>query len=162
MYEMIRKAEERDLDRIEEILRQVHDIHSEGRPDIFVKGGVKYTRSDLGILLEDYNRPIFVYVDDDTDELMGYAFCVYEFSKETTSFHARKSMYIDDLCVDEKYRGKGIGEELFKFVCDLAKKRNCVGVTLRSWECNNGAASFYEKMGMKTLYTALELRLDLD
>ncbi len=157
---MIRKAEEKDLDRIEEMLIDVHDIHSKGRPDIFIEGGVKYTRNDLSFLLEDYNRPIFVYTDDATDEVLGYAFCMYDFNKETTSIHARKSMYIDDICVLEGYRGKGIGKELYDFVCEIAKKRNCVSITLRVWECNDEARGFYEKMGMKPLYTALEQRID--
>lgn len=157
---MIRKAEEKDLDRIEELLLQIHDIHSTGRPDIFIEGGVKYTRNDLSFLLEDYNRPIFVYADDETDEVLGYAFCMYDFNKETTSFHARKSMYIDDLCVAEEHRGKGIGTALYEFVCEIAKKRNCVSVTLHVWDCNNEAYGFYEKMGMKPLYTSLEKTID--
>ena len=152
---MIRKAEPHDIPRLTELLLATNAIHSAGRPDLFKEGGIKYDAEALGVLLEDHQRPVFVYVDDD-DKVLAYAFCIYQFNKETTSIYARKTLYIDDFCVDEAYRGQHIGKELYNFVCDVAKKRNCHNVTLHVWQCNEIASKFYDAMGMTPLYTTME------
>ena len=48
----IRKAEEKDIPRILELLKQVLQIHADIRPDIFIPGTTKYTVSELTELLE--------------------------------------------------------------------------------------------------------------
>ena len=53
---MIRKAEERDIPRIIELLGQVLQIHADIRPDIFIPGTTKYTVDELKELLK--NNPI--------------------------------------------------------------------------------------------------------
>lgn len=40
---LIRRAEERDIPRIHELLAQVAQVHHTGRPDLFRAGGRKYT-----------------------------------------------------------------------------------------------------------------------
>ena len=47
----IRKAEEKDILRIIELLGQVLQIHADIRPDIFIPGTTKYTVSELTELL---------------------------------------------------------------------------------------------------------------
>ena len=44
---MIRKAEEREIPRIMELLGQVLQIHADIRPDIFIPGTTKYTADEL-------------------------------------------------------------------------------------------------------------------
>ena len=39
----IRRAEEKDIPQIEELLYQVHKVHSDKRPDLFIPGSKKYT-----------------------------------------------------------------------------------------------------------------------
>ena len=56
----IRKAEEKDIPRIMELLGQVLQIHAEIRPDVFIPGTTKYTDSELKELLEQEDKPIFV------------------------------------------------------------------------------------------------------
>lgn len=48
----IRKAEEKDIPRIMELLGQVLQIHAEIRPDVFIPGTTKYTDSELKELLK--------------------------------------------------------------------------------------------------------------
>ena len=50
---MIRKAEERDIPRIMELLGQVLQIHADIRPDIFIPGTTKYTVDELKALLKN-------------------------------------------------------------------------------------------------------------
>ena len=70
----IRRAEERDIERIGELLLQVCQVHADRRPDLFRAGGRKYTADELKAMLQDYERPIFVAEDDEAG-VCGYAFC---------------------------------------------------------------------------------------
>ena len=56
----IRKAEEKDIARIIELLGQVLQIHAEIRPDIFIPNTTKYTVEELTELLKNKEKPIYV------------------------------------------------------------------------------------------------------
>ncbi|MBQ9784967.1 MAG: GNAT family N-acetyltransferase [Clostridia bacterium] len=155
----IRKAEERDIPRLNDLLYQVHLLHATGRPDIFRTGNKKYTDAELCAILSDARTPVFVAVDD-TDCVMGYAFCVYEEVKGDLSLMDRKTLYIDDLCVDEGLRGQHIGASLYRYVLDVAQKNGCSAVTLNVWCLNAGAMKFYEKCGMTPLKVVMEQTLE--
>lgn len=151
----IRRAQEKDTDRVLQLLSQVLEIHAEIRPDIFVSGTTKYTREELLQIFADERTPVFVAVDK-ADLVVGYAFCIYKeqpFSNNMLPFH---SLYIDDLCVDASMRGRHVGEQLFAYVKEEAVRAGCYEITLNVWEGNNPARGFYEKMGLKTKSTQME------
>jgi len=152
---MIRRAVEGDAKDILRLLLQVHRVHSAGRPDIFKVGGRKYTPEELGDIIADDERPIFVH-ENVWGVVDGYVFCVYEYTEESPSVYAMKTMYIDDLCVDESLRGSHIGSALYEHAKCVAKESGCYRVTLHVWELNPGAKAFYERQGLKPLYTAME------
>lgn len=154
----IRRAAEKDIDRINELLGQVLEIHADIRPDIFIPGTTKYTNAELADMTKDDNKPIYVAVDDE-DYVMGYAFCQIRKQPFSNNMIQFDTMFIDDLCVDEEIRGKHIGEALFVFVKEEAKRRNCYDVTLNVWEGNNSARHFYDKMGLKVKESQLEIIL---
>lgn len=156
----IRIAQEKDIDGIRKLLFQVNQVHADGRPDLFKSGGIKYTIDDLKTIIADEKRPIYVYEDEEDYSILGYVFVWYEQVEDTTSTYPVKSMYIDDLCVDEKTRGKDIGKSLFEYVKEEARRQACDRITLHVWECNPLAAGFYNKMGMKPLYTNMEYSLN--
>ena len=153
----IRQANKCDIEGIQKLLYQVNQVHADGRPDLFKSGGIKYTKGELEEIINDETKPVFVYVKD--DEILGYAFIWYEVTQETTSTYQVKSMYIDDLCVDESSRGKNIGKKLFEFLKEEAKREACDRITLHVWECNPNAYGFYEHLGMKPLYTNMEYQI---
>lgn len=150
---MIRKATENDIDGIMNLLLQVHRVHSTIRPDLFKQGETKYTEKELLKVLKDKNRPVFVY---DDNGIKGYAFCILEDFTKVHSLNAYKSLYIDDLCTDEKERGKGIAHKLYEFVKDYAKEQDCYNLTLNVWEGNDNAKRFYKSLGMTTQKTVME------
>ena len=152
---LIRRAEEKDIDRINELLYQVHKVHSDGRPDIFTPGTKKYTSEELIEILKDDMRPVYVVVDE-KDYVMGYAFCIYEEVKNCGGLADMKSLYIDDLCVDECCRGKSIGTALYEHVVEEAKKSECYRITLNVWCLNESAMRFYKKCGLQPLKIVME------
>lgn len=154
---MIRKAEKSDIPAIQSLLVQVNKVHADGRPDIFKSGGSKYTNDQLNTILVNPDTPVFVY--DDQAVLKGYIFCIREETYETTNLYPKKTLYIDDLCVDEAYRREHIGKSLYEFVKVYAKDNHYDRITLHVWDLNPAARVFYEKMGMHILYTAMEQTL---
>ena len=151
----IRTAEDRDLERIKVLLGQVNNVHAEGRSDIFIKDCMKYTDKEILDQLHDPTKVVFVYTDDN-DVVLGYAFCQIKEYKNINNIHPHKSLYIDDLCVDEKYRRHHIGKSLLMHVEDYARKNNFYSIELNVWECNSKAKAFYESMGMKVLKIGME------
>lgn len=158
---IIRRAEEKDVPRIDALLMQVLNIHAQGRPDLFIPDTKKYTDDELKEMIHDDSKPIFVAVDE-YDTVMGYAFTVFQQRAHATNMQDIRTLFIDDLCVDGKYRGNKVGETLFKYVCDFAKKQGCYHVTLNVWSFNEKAIGFYEAEGLKPMETVMEYILPED
>ena len=154
---MIRRAIEKDIPKLEDLLRQVDLVHHNGRPDIF-KLGQKYSARELSALLKDEKRPILVSVDGE-DRVMGYCFCILQQHTDDAVLTDIKTLYIDDLCVDLKLRGKQIGRELYAAAVDLAKALGCYNLTLNVWSCNPSAMRFYERCGLLPQKVGMELIL---
>lgn len=150
----VRRANTGDTGKIKDLLNQVLTVHHNGRPDLFKANCRKYTDSELNALIADDTRPIFVA--EDADSVQGYAFCVLQEHKNDNILTDIKTLYIDDLCVDENARGKHIGTALYEFVREYAKEIGCYNVTLNVWECNESARKFYDKQGLKPQKTTLE------
>ena len=143
----IRRAEQTDMEGINRLLRQVLMVHHNGRPDLFRADVKKYTDEELKTLLADDTRPVFVAVEDG-GEIAGYAFCVMQQHINDNILTDIKTLYIDDLCVDETKRGCHVGRTLYEHVLAYAKEQGCYNVTLNVWSCNPNAMKFYEKCGL--------------
>ena len=155
----VRMAADKDIERIHELLAQVALIHHNGRPDLFKYGKSKYTDEELKELLYDKQRPILAAVDEN-DRLLGYAFCVFQQYTSNNIMTDIKTLYIDDLCVDENVRGKHVGKTLYDAVLDFARAHGCYNVTLNVWSCNEAAMKFYQSCGLKPQKVGMEIILD--
>ena len=150
----IRRAITKDIDDINKLLYQVLEVHHNGRPDIFKSNVKKYTDKELMDIIEDDTRPIFVAVEN--GKVIGYAFCIFQQHLQNNILTDIKTLYIDDLCVDENIRAKHIGTSLYEFVLDFAKKSGCYNLTLNVWACNENALRFYEKCGLSVQKIGME------
>ena len=153
---MIRKAEKKDIPTIIELLHQVNMVHHVLRPDLFKPNTTKYDEQELEAMLENDHKPIFVF---DNDGVLGYAFCMVTEVKGDKLLQDIKTLYIDDICVDEKARGQHVGKALYEYVRDYAQSIGCNNVTLNVWDGNDAALSFYRNMGMKVQKTTMEIVL---
>ena len=153
----MRKARKEDIQRIIELLHQVNMVHHVIRPDLFKPYTTKYNEQELEAMLDDDSKPIFVY---DDGMVLGYAFCQITEARDNQLLEDIKTLYIDDICVDENARGRHIGKALYEYVRDYAKSIGCNNITLNVWEGNDAALQFYRNMGMKVQKTTMEIILD--
>ena len=143
----VRKAENRDIPNILRLLVQVDMVHHNGRPDLFKGPAVKYTEEQLRMILTDPDTPVFVCTDE-ADRVLGYVFGIFKQYKNDNILTDIRTLYIDDLCVDEAARGQGVGKTLYEFAVQFARETGCYNLTLNVWALNEGARRFYEKCGL--------------
>ena len=150
----IRRAKESDINVIDKLLYEVHKVHSDVRPDLFKAGSKKYTDDELRQILSDDSRPVFVA--EKNGKVLGYIFCVYQQHIGNNSLSDIKTLYIDDLCVDEAARNMNIGSLLYNYAVDYARENGFYNVTLNVWADNINAVKFYEKLGLKIQKIGME------
>ena len=153
---MIRRAGKEDIQRIIELLHQVNMVHHVLRPDLFKPHTTKYNEQELESMLSDDTKPIFVFIDED---VLGYAFCQITEVRGNQLLEDIKTLYIDDICVDEQARGRHVGKALYEYVRNYAKAIGCNNITLNVWEGNEPAWRFYKNMGMQVQKTTMEIIL---
>ena len=115
----IRFAETRDIPGMINLLLQVGEVHHRIRPDLFRAG------------------------------VLGYCFCILQVRENDPVLLDDRTLYIDDLCVDEACRGKHVGQALYDHTVAYAREIGCRTVTLNVWCGNDSAMHFYEKQGLK-------------
>ena len=152
----IRNAKESDTAQVLKLLAQVNLVHHIIRPDLF-NIATKYTRDELLLMFSDESTPVFVC--EQNGEVLGYLFAVIIDHGGSQMLTPVKELYIDDLCVDETARGKGVATALFEHAKAFARQIGCHNLTLNVWEGNDGALAFYKKMGMLPQKTKLETLL---
>jgi ribosomal protein S18 acetylase RimI-like enzyme len=153
---MIRRAEIKDIPGIIELLHQVNMVHHVLRPDLFKPYTTKYNEQELEALIGDDSKPIFVFEDGG---VLGHAFCMITEVKGDKLLQDIKTLYIDDICVDENARGQHVGKALYEYVRDYAASIGCNNITLNVWDGNDAALSFYKNMGMKVQKITMEIVL---
>ena len=142
----IRRAKATDAERVLDLLKQVNLVHHLIRPDLF-NIATKYTKDELLTIFSDDSSPVFVCEKD--AKVIGYIFTLLIDHGGSNMLTPIKELYIDDLCVDEDFRGQGAATALY-----------CHNLTLNVWEGNDAALAFYRKMNMATQKTKLECVLD--
>ena len=150
----IRRGLSKDIDDLLRLLHEVNSVHHVIRPDLFKGNTTKYDAREISEILRNEDEPIFVCVEG--DRVLGYIFCKTEITEESPLRKGIKTLYIDDLCVDEPFRKKHVGGMLYQHALDYARENGFYNVTLHVWGGNEGALQFYRKMGMSDQYVCME------
>lgn len=153
---MIRRAEQRDIPDIMKLLVQVDMVHHNGRPDLFKGPATKYSEAELAEILRNKTTPVFVCTDDADAHVLGHAFCIEQQHLGDRVLTDIKTLYIDDICVDEACRRQGVATRLYEAVTAYAREIGCYNVTLNVWACNPAAQAFYEGCGMQPQKIGME------
>lgn len=140
---IIRDIKISDYKGIDKLMQQVHSLHVENRPDLYVDIEYPYTLGEFAEIVE--NKDIISVLAEEDNEIVGL--CIVTI-KNKSGMVEKKIAYMDDLCVDERFRGQGIGKKLFNFVSNKAKEKGAKRLDLMVWSFNKKALSFYEELGM--------------
>lgn len=151
---VIRCAAEADLPAINRLLGQVHKLHSDARPDLFLPNRPGISSGAFAEMLADSSR--FIVVAERSGQVLGYLFSSNKQYPDCSLFHDVKTLSIDDLCVDETARNEHIGLRLYEAVLDYGREQGFYNVILNVWADNTAALRFYERIGMKVQKIGME------
>ena len=155
----IRLAQPNDIPALLDLLEQILSVHHQVRPDIFKEKGGKYSEEELEKLMAQDKTPIFVYENED-GQVLGHLFVTIKEVSDNPVLHPIRTLFIEDLCVDQAARGQKIGDQLYKYAVNYAKEIGCYNLTLNVWNDNEGALRFYQRQGMKPQETVMETIID--
>lgn len=153
---IIRLAQQSDLPQVNAIRRQVHEVHAQGRPDIF--------HPEFGGALESHIDEIFggeqteIVVADREGQICGFAVLEIIDKPETPYSLARRFLRVSEFGVDEVCRRQGIGTRLFDFIKQYAAENGFDTIELDMWEFNEVALPFYESVGFRTYRRYMEYK----
>ncbi len=154
---MIRFAKPEDADRINELRRQVNELHVSGRPNHFKAGFGEELQKHVNMYLTDGIG--YAAVDEEDGQIVGMVMVDYIDRPESPYRYAERFAHIAEICVDEKYRRRGVGKRLLNFVKADAKEKGFPRIELDVWAFND-ALAFYEAEGYTVFRRYLELKLD--
>jgi len=108
--------------------------------------------------LNDENVKIFVY--EEKGEVLGYCLTKKWGYSSHHLFYDMTILDINDMCVDEKVRGKSIGRQLFNRAINYAKEIGAAKIELSVWNFNKNARQFYECLGMTERISRMEMMIE--
>ncbi|RDI48016.1 GNAT family N-acetyltransferase [Falsibacillus pallidus] len=133
----IKNAEEKDVDQLKPLMLQyIVDFYQRPKPD----------EKDLEeLILSLMHNPSVgkQLLAVENDRLIGFSTLYFTFS--TT--RVKKVAILNDLFITQKWRGKGIGESLFRKSEQQAREMGCANMSWQTAVDNVKAQSLYRKMG---------------
>lgn len=152
-----RFAREEDLERVNELRRQVNDVHVAGRPETFKPGFCDELRDHLFTIWKDPNQRIVVAEQE--GKVCGFAVLNHIVRPENPFMYVRDYLDIDEFGVDENSRRQGAASTMIAFIRDWAKEQGFNRLELNMWTFNRGALAFYEAVGFTTYRKYMEMQL---
>ena len=146
----IRKARRSDSKAILKLITELAEFEKLNPPD---------RSANKRLIKEAFSKnPSFrILLAETKKEVIGYAFYFFTYS----SFLARKTLYLEDIFISDKYRNKGVGKLIFKRLIRLAEKSDCGRMEWVVLDWNINAIKFYDKLGAEELKEWKTYRLPL-
>ncbi len=154
---MIRLGEEKDISRVNELRKQVNDMHVQGEPNIFKPGFCQEMQDYLKQFVNSDDKCFIVYEQD--SYIVGYAMLEFITKPENAYRYQLQFVEVSELGVDDACRSSGIGKQLFDYIIDIAKNRGYENIELNMWTFNERALKFYEKQGLKTYRRHMRIKI---
>ena len=92
------------------------------------------------------------------DQVVGYVLLKVR-NYDIVGHVKRCVLVVDEICVDERLRNRGIGTEMMLGVRAIAKAFGCTDLQLGAYPQNNEAIAFYQKCGFRIRSIDMQVRL---
>jgi len=133
MNSTIRKAVKEDCTRLMELVQELADY--EKAPDEVSVKFEHFVESGFG------ENPVWwAFVAEVDGRIEGFALYYIRYST-----WKGQRLYLEDIIVTEKMRGKGLGKLLFDRIVDEAKEKKFSGMMWQVLDWNEPAINFYKK-----------------
>lgn len=143
-----------DFKRVNELAKQVHKLHVNLDPDLFLSVDEVLQKDIFENLIQ--NKQIFIAKLE--NKIVAYVtFSIKE--KENPSMRYRKQLNIEAICVDEDCRGNGIGTLLLEYIRKIGNEQGCTDMYLTVNQENENAIKVYEKFGLKVKNIAYMMKI---
>ncbi len=144
---MVRKAEEKDLERVSELFKQLHGYHVKINPET---NRMPEDKNFFINFIKDKFREdsMRIFVSEDKGEIDGYII-LRIIDINVMEKNPRRICFIDHIVADENKRRGGTGSKLMEFAERYGAENGCGSVQLSFDAVNEAARSFYEKLGFK-------------
>ncbi|MBD5101821.1 MAG: GNAT family N-acetyltransferase [Subdoligranulum sp.] len=153
----VRTARRNELERVNELRKMVNELHINGRPDVFRPGFCDELRQHVYDKFDSGNSDVLVAIMDQI--ICGFAVVEYIEKPRSPFNNSRKFYHVEEFGVDENFRRKGVATALIAFMKEDALRRGYQKIELNMWEFNDGALSFYEKVGFRTYRRYMDMDL---
>lgn len=155
--EMVRIATIEDFDRINELRKQVNELHVNGRPDHFKAGWNEELQNHAKECIEVDNKDILVA--ERNGVICGFACVDYIDVPESPYRFAKHFYHVGEFGVDKTFHRQGVATELVQFMKKHAKEKGFSQIELDVWEFNPEAIEFYEAVGFSCIRRYMEMKL---
>lgn len=150
----IRELSKGDYQAYHDLMMQVHCLHVENRPDCYADCD-PFSEDEFLAMLAD--ERVYPFVAEDGGTVIGLA-VVRMRPAPNPPMKPRRVAFIDDVVVDEKHRGKGVGTALLNRLKALAKELQADSLELMVWAFNESAVRMYERAGFALRSAILECK----
>ncbi len=151
---MLQLAREGDRAAIEVLAQQIHRMHVRWRPDIYEIATEMWPQERFCNAVSQ--RQLFVAKQGDL--VVGYV--LVKIRNYEMVGHVRRSvLLIDEICVDEASRNRGIGTEMMTEVRAIAAAYGCTDMQLGVYPQNNEALAFYQKCGFRIRSIDMQMKI---
>lgn len=142
---MIRVVEEKDYSKIKGLVSQVHEMHLENRPDIYLDGDA-FSVDYFHEILDDENMVCYVY--EENQVICGFIMAMRRQSRPIPIMRSQTSYFIEAIVVNDHHRRSGIGKKLYYYLLERAREEQIDAIELNVWAFNEAAILFYKSLGM--------------
>lgn len=159
MNTIMRNAKFSDFNDVNNLMLELHNLHVKNRNDVFKATDSPMKEEYFKDLLNNQDVKLFVIENLENSEILGYSNLKLMNTPNIDIVVKSKYIYIDDFCIKQAYKRKGIGKKLFNFILEYAKQQGVESVQLNVWSFNEDAIEFYNFMGMKERNVRMEMRV---
>lgn len=148
----IREYKTSDKKWLIELIEELHDYLIPLDPERRMRRQLEYGKNEIDSLVRDVaQKDGIIYVAEIDGRVVGFVAGTISSSKpdDLLGYLPAKRGRVQELFVDEKYRGRKVGKLLMDKIEDYFKQQDCDFIRAEVFEPNNHAYSFYTKLGYK-------------